>query len=42
MAVAQTLRRNDEIFLNTVVVRAARSGAVLATGSVTYRIIVPG
>lgn len=42
VAVARTLRRNDEIFLNTVVVRAARSGAVLATGSVTYRIVVPG
>jgi uncharacterized protein (TIGR00369 family) len=40
VAVARTLRRNDEIFLNAVVVRAARSQTVLATGSVTYRIVV--
>jgi len=41
VAVARTLRRNDEVFLNAVVVRAARSQTVLATGSVTYRIVVP-
>jgi uncharacterized protein (TIGR00369 family) len=41
VAVGRTLRRNDEIFLNVVVVRAARSQTVLATGSVTYRIVVP-
>jgi len=38
---AVTLRRNDEIFLNLVTLVGARSGAVVATGSVTYRIVVP-
>jgi uncharacterized protein (TIGR00369 family) len=40
VAVARTLRRNDEIFLNAVVVRAARSQTELATGSVTNPIVV--
>jgi uncharacterized protein (TIGR00369 family) len=40
-AVAQTLRRNNEIFLNEVAVRGATSARLLATGSVTYRIVVP-
>lgn len=41
VAHARTLRRNDEIFLNQVVVNGRRSGHVVATGSVTYRIVVP-
>jgi uncharacterized protein (TIGR00369 family) len=40
-AVGRTLRRNNEIFLNHVTVSARRSGRLLATGSVTYRIVVP-
>jgi uncharacterized protein (TIGR00369 family) len=36
-----TRRRNDEIFLNEVRVSGARSGTVVATGAVTYRIVVP-
>jgi uncharacterized protein (TIGR00369 family) len=39
---ARTLRRNNEIFLNTVTVSGRASGEVVATGSVTYRIVVPG
>ncbi len=37
---ARTLRRNNEIFLNQVTVSGRTSGAVVATGSVTYRIVV--
>ncbi len=41
LADARTVRRNNEIFLNHVTVRARGSGRVVATGSVTYRIVVP-
>lgn len=41
VAVAQTLRRNNEVFLNEVAVRGATSARLLATGAVTYRIVVP-
>ncbi len=41
VAEAHTWRRNDEIFLNQVTVSEAGSGRVVATGSVTYRIVVP-
>src|SRR5689334_20786406 len=41
VAEARTWRRNDEIFLNQVTASEARSGRVVATGSVTYRIVVP-
>lgn len=41
VAAARTRRRNDEIFLNEVTVSGADSGQVVATGSVTYRIVVP-
>jgi uncharacterized protein (TIGR00369 family) len=41
VAEARTLRRNDEIFLNQVTVSERDSGRVVATGSVTYRIVVP-
>ncbi|MFQ5667138.1 MAG: PaaI family thioesterase [Candidatus Binatia bacterium] len=40
VAHARTLRRNNEIFLNTVTVSGRRSGHVIAAGSVTYRIVV--
>ena len=40
VAHARTLRRNDEIFLNQVTVVGRDSGAVLALGEVTYRIVV--
>ena len=40
-AVGRTLRRNDEIFLNLVTVSGRRSRRLVATGSVTYRIVVP-
>jgi len=40
VAVGRTLRRNNEIFLNEVTVAAQASGRVIATGSVTYRIVV--
>jgi len=40
VAHARTLRRNNEIFLNTVTVSGRDSGAIVATGSVTYRIVV--
>src|SRR5204863_365649 len=33
--------RNDEIFLNQVTVSERGSGRVVATGTVTYRIVVP-
>jgi len=36
----RTLRRDNEIFLNTVTVVGRSSGQVVATGSVTYRIVV--
>src|SRR5207237_1179794 len=39
-ASGRTLRRDNEIFLNTVTVVGAASGQVVATGSVTYRIVV--
>jgi uncharacterized protein (TIGR00369 family) len=42
VAQARTLRRNNEIFLNTVTVSGRASGRIVATGSVTYRIVVPG
>ena len=41
VATARTVRRNDEIFLNQVTVSEVRSKRVVATGSVTYRIVVP-
>jgi uncharacterized protein (TIGR00369 family) len=41
VAEARTWRRNDEIFLNQVTVSARSSRRVVATGSVTYRIVVP-
>jgi uncharacterized protein (TIGR00369 family) len=37
---ARTLRRNNEIFLNQVTVADRRSGALVASGTVTYRIVV--
>ena len=40
VAHARTLRRNNEIYLNTVTVTSRGSGEVVATGSVTYRIVV--
>ena len=42
VAHARTLRRNNEIFINTVTVSGRTSGKVVATGSVTYRIVVSG
>jgi uncharacterized protein (TIGR00369 family) len=41
VAEARTSRRNDEVFLNQVTASEADSGRVVATGSVTYRIVVP-
>ena len=41
IAVAETLQRRNEIFINTVTVTAATTGRVLAFGTVTYRIVVP-
>jgi uncharacterized protein (TIGR00369 family) len=41
VAEAHTLRRNDEIFLNQVTLSERESRRVVATGSVTYRIVVP-
>jgi len=41
VAHARTLRRNNEIFLNQVTVSGAESQRIVATGSVTYRIVVP-
>jgi uncharacterized protein (TIGR00369 family) len=40
VAHARTLRRNNEIFLNQVELSGRASGIVVATGSVTYRIVV--
>ncbi len=40
VAHARTLRRMNEIFLNQVTVSGRDSGTVVATGSVTYRIVV--
>jgi acyl-coenzyme A thioesterase 13 len=40
IAHARTLRRMNEIFLNHVTVSGRDSGALVATGSVTYRIVV--
>jgi uncharacterized protein (TIGR00369 family) len=40
VARAFTLRRNNEIFLNEVTVSGATSGNTVATGTVTYRIVV--
>ena len=42
LADAVTLRRNDELFANQVTVRGAASGRLIATGTVLYRIVVPG
>lgn len=36
----RTVRRDDEIFLNAVTVVGRSSGQIVATGSVTYRIVV--
>ena len=41
IAHARTLRRNDEIFLNTVMLTGRDSGRLVASGSVTYRIVIP-
>jgi len=41
VADARTLLRANESFLNTVTVRGGTSGRTIATGSVTYRIVVP-
>ena len=41
VAEGRTWRRNDEIFLNQVTVSGVMSGEVIATGAVTYRIVVP-
>jgi uncharacterized protein (TIGR00369 family) len=41
VAEGRTWRRNDEIFLNQVVASERRSRRVVATGTVTYRIVVP-
>ena len=41
VAHGRTLRRTDESFLNAVTVVGRRSGRVIATGAVTYRIVVP-
>jgi uncharacterized protein (TIGR00369 family) len=40
IAHARTLRRNNEMFLNAVTVSGRTSAQVVATGSVTYRIVV--
>lgn len=40
VALARTMRRNNEIFLNQVTVAGRTSGALIASGSVTYRIVV--
>jgi uncharacterized protein (TIGR00369 family) len=41
VAEARTWRRNDEIFLNQVTLSEHGSRRVVATGTVTYRIVVP-
>ncbi|MCW5890981.1 MAG: hotdog fold thioesterase [bacterium] len=40
-AVATVVRRTDELFQSTVAVHGERSGRLVATGTVTYRIVVP-
>ncbi len=40
VAHARTLSRNNEIFLNRVTVSGRDSGTIVASGSVTYRIVV--
>jgi uncharacterized protein (TIGR00369 family) len=41
VACARTVARRDEIFTNAVTVAAESSGTVVATATVTYRIVVP-
>jgi uncharacterized protein (TIGR00369 family) len=41
VAEARTWRRNDEVFLNQVTATESGSGRIVATGAVTYRIVVP-
>ena len=41
IASARTIRRTNESFANTATVHGAASGDLVATGSVTYRIVVP-
>lgn len=41
VAHARTIRRANESFSNTVTVSGSTSGRTVATGSVTYRIVVP-
>jgi uncharacterized protein (TIGR00369 family) len=41
VASARTVRRTNESFANAVTVRGAESGNLVATGAVTYRIVVP-
>jgi uncharacterized protein (TIGR00369 family) len=41
IALSKTLRRNEEIFWNSVAVVGATSGALVAHGDVVYRIVVP-
>jgi uncharacterized protein (TIGR00369 family) len=38
---ARALRRNNEVFLNEAWVSGCRSNRIIATGAVTYRIVVP-
>jgi uncharacterized protein (TIGR00369 family) len=42
LASGRTQTRTNEIFLNTVSARGADSGRLVATATVTYRIVVPG
>ena len=41
VAYGRTLRRNDEVFLNRVTVVGRDTERIIATGEVTYRIVVP-
>jgi uncharacterized protein (TIGR00369 family) len=41
VASARTIRRTNESFANAVAVHGADSGTLVATGEVTYRIVVP-
>ena len=41
VAHARTLSRRNESFLNVVTVTAVPSGRLIASGSVTYRIVLP-
>lgn len=41
IAHARTLRRDEEIFFNQVTVASRATGTVVASGTVTYRIVVP-